>query len=282
MVLSITPSYTNDTSQHHQSLPISQLVKTRLFIVDIASVPERIQISQCACQTAGATDDLAPCVVLILYHNAARGVNQSNDVSLQVVQIVIRRALIIYDAWLALSVIEEVHPVAALNQMGHMPAVYRIVRRDARCGLSHSHAVVVVVVHDFRARLLHLQQFAARLPAVCPGSVVRQVAARIVRQGDSVVRRQLVLPCAVVSIGNRLLYRSYRAGGVGIPLLVQDVAATVIGIYPCCVLNGIVHPRQLAQAVIRLRYRTRITSAFSLLSSRSSGCPYFLRIHTYI
>ena len=43
-------------------IPASQVVQTSLLIVDIASVPERIQIAQRADQTARAANDPASCI----------------------------------------------------------------------------------------------------------------------------------------------------------------------------------------------------------------------------
>lgn len=66
-------------------IPASQVIQPRLFIVYIPTIPEGLDRTQRTGKRASLADRLAPSIVSIRYHFGAVTVNQTNDVSLQVV-----------------------------------------------------------------------------------------------------------------------------------------------------------------------------------------------------
>lgn len=62
-----------------------QIVQPRLFIVDVAPVPKRIQIPKRTDKAACSANDSASCIVLVLYHNGTAAINDGRDIVVGIV-----------------------------------------------------------------------------------------------------------------------------------------------------------------------------------------------------
>ena len=154
------------------------------------------------------------------------------------------------------SVIEEVEGVIAVGQVSDLFTVEGVVRGASGGGdfLDSQAAGVVLVDNGFGGPALCLQ-LPALLPGVQPFPVAGGIADFVVSNIRAVEFRQLILPVGVgVGVGDDF-QSSSRQGthGVGVTLLVQNVAATIICIRPGgAILTGsqiilVVHPDQLAE-----------------------------------
>ena len=65
--------------------PAPQIIQSRLLIVHIPTITERIQRTNRRCQTAGFTDRITPRIITIFYHLRTIRVNRRNHIALQVV-----------------------------------------------------------------------------------------------------------------------------------------------------------------------------------------------------
>ena len=93
------PKHTLSGGEHHVSreessgcwviVPALQVVPLRLFVVNVASVAERVQNSQRARQRSRAAQLLAPGVVCVLDDRVFAVVNELYNVSLPVPEIVV-------------------------------------------------------------------------------------------------------------------------------------------------------------------------------------------------
>lgn len=68
-------------------IPTEEIVQASFLIENIPTIPEGLDRTQRAGQSASLADGLAPSIVSIFYHLGAVAVNQANDVALQVVQV---------------------------------------------------------------------------------------------------------------------------------------------------------------------------------------------------
>ena len=65
--------------------PTPQIIQSRLLIVHIPTIAERIQRTNRRCQTAGFTDRITPRIINIFYHLRTIRVNRRNHIALQIV-----------------------------------------------------------------------------------------------------------------------------------------------------------------------------------------------------
>ena len=68
---------------HRIIIPTPQIIQSRLLIVHIPTIAERIQRTNRRCQTAGFTDRITPRIITIFYHLRTIRVNQRNHIALQ-------------------------------------------------------------------------------------------------------------------------------------------------------------------------------------------------------
>ena len=144
--------------------------------------------------------------------------------------------------------------------MGHVDdvlAVQGVVGDHAVDRFPHPQTVGIVSKGGGGRAVGHLLQLPALLPCVRPRAVAQGIANRVVGNGRAVVGGQLVLPVGIaVSIRDRLEHVAHAAGGVGIPLLRQNVPAPVVIIEPSRAraaggsIIGVVDANQLAQIVV--------------------------------
>ena len=160
---------------------------------------------------------------------------------------------------LAGSVVEEMEGVIAVGEVGDLLAVEGIVGGASGGGdLPDPEAAGVVFVGNGFGSLAHGLQLTALLPGVQPFPIAGGVADLIVGDVAAVEFRQFVFPVIIgVGIGDGFQGGSRQGThGVGIPLLVQNVAAAIILVRPGgAILTGsqivlVVDPDQLAQGIV--------------------------------
>ena len=157
------------------------------------------------------------------------------------------------------GIIPEMQHVASLGQVDDVFAVQGVVGHRAVDGFLYPQPFAVVLERRRGAGLAHLLELPALFPGVVPGAVTRRVANGVIGNGGSVIGGQLVLPVAV-PVGERhgFPYSAYRPGGVVVPLLVQNVAAQIVGVYPSGAGRAaggvvlVVYPDQLPQIVVNI------------------------------
>ena len=158
--------------------------------------------------------------------------------------------------------------VAALGHVDNVFAVQGVVGHRTVHGFLYPQPFAVLLERRRGAGLHHLLELPALFPGVAPGTVTRRVANHIAGYGVGyrrvganlhAVLGQLVPPVAVpVGVSHGFLDRSDRSGRIRVPLLIQHVAAQVVGIYPGGVGGAagrivlVVYPDQLAQIVINI------------------------------
>ncbi len=70
-------------------VPALQIIPARFLIVNIPSIPERVEIAQRTRQRAGARDLPAPAVIGVFYYGIVFTVNQTDNIVLPVADIVV-------------------------------------------------------------------------------------------------------------------------------------------------------------------------------------------------
>jgi len=240
----------------------SKVVQSSFHIIDIPSIPKRLDSAQCRSERTGGGEDLTPRIIGIFNYLCPRAIHQRDHVALEVVQVCVGRAVKNHDAGLALCVVIEMQRMIALGHVHDILAVQRVFRcTGAGCGFPGPQAVLIVLEGD-RLRAVdpgHLLQLPPVLPGIGPGAVVQRVAHGVVGDGRAVKRRQLILP-SCVAVGVRVAFRgrAHRAGGIRISRLGQDVAAQVVGIHPGGAPRArghvrlVVHADQLPDSVVHI------------------------------
>ena len=89
-------------------IPIAQIIQSRLLVEHIPPIPERVALAQRIRQGASGARQLAPCIVLVFYHEDSGNVNDSHDVPLKIVEVGVHRAIEFNLCRATLRVVEEV------------------------------------------------------------------------------------------------------------------------------------------------------------------------------
>ena len=95
----------------------SQIIQSRLLIVDIPTITERIEFAEGGGFAASGSDRLAPCIVLIFYKNVVSSVKNCNDITLQVVDVGVHGAIEVYHRRTAVRIVVEVQIITALSEI---------------------------------------------------------------------------------------------------------------------------------------------------------------------
>ena len=146
--------------------------------------------------------------------------------------IAVLRAVKLHNGRAILGIVPEVQGVAALGHVDDVLAMQGVVGDGAAHGLADAQAIGVVKEGGSGAGFGHLLQLAALFPGVGPGAVSEGITDGIVGDGGAVVLGQLILPGGIVGVSDGLQHGANGAGGVGVALLVEDIAATVVFIGP--------------------------------------------------
>ena len=88
-------------------VPALQIIPARFLIVNIPTVPERVEIAQRIRQRAGARDLPAPTVIGVFYYGIVITVNQTDNVVLPVEDIVVICAVVIDRRYIACRIVAE-------------------------------------------------------------------------------------------------------------------------------------------------------------------------------
>ena len=121
--------------------------------------------------------------------------------------------------------------VAALGHVDNILAVEGVIGDHVVEPLAHAQTLGVVNKAGGGAGLAHLLELVAVLPGVGPGAVAGGIANGVVGDRHAVVGGELVLPVGfAIGVVNCLESGALGAGGVGVIVFVQNVAALVVGV----------------------------------------------------
>lgn len=84
-----------------------EIVEPRFLIVDIPSIPERVEIAQRTRQRTGAGNLPAPAVIGIFYYGIVITVNQTDNIVLPIADIVVIRTVVIDRRYIAARIVAE-------------------------------------------------------------------------------------------------------------------------------------------------------------------------------
>ena len=234
-------------------VPCHQVVQPGFGVVIIASVTEGIVCAQRACQGAGGGDQLAPCIVGIFYHTVTVCVHKADYIVLAVSEVEVLCSVVIDADYIAVRIIAEqllhLARAAALHLRHEQAAVVAEGGRNAVYSFAAAHALLVVGVARRCAVAAQALQTLA-LPGQRVAPVAERVADLVIGDGFAIIADELVLPCAVVGIGNSVRWRAQFTRGVGVFLTLQNVACVVVGIGRRLVREAVVYPRKLVQHII--------------------------------
>ena len=127
-------------------VPGLQIVPLCLFVVNIASVAERVQYSQRARQRSRAVQLLSPGVVSVFHDGVFAVVNELYYVSLSVPEIVVIRSVEADSLYFSSLVVEEQQDIVSCGQSHQYRTVVIVIRRSDACGLLRPQSVLVVSV----------------------------------------------------------------------------------------------------------------------------------------
>ena len=214
-------------------IPTPKIVQSRFYIIDIPPIAERLDGTQCGSERTGGGERLTPRIVSIFYHFGAGAVNQTDNIALEVMNVNILRPVELHNSGAVLGVIPEVEGVAALGHVHDVLAMQNVVGNHAVDRFPYPQTLCIVDEGSCGSALAHLLELAAILPGVGPGAVGQGIANIVVGNRRAIEGGELVLPVAIaVGIGDRLEGGADSAGGVGVPLLTQNIPAPVVGVDP--------------------------------------------------
>ena len=228
-----------------------QVVPLGLLVVDVPTVAEGVQCAQCGCQGARAAQGLAPAVIGVFYHSSFAAVNELNDVSLAVAQVVIVRPVVVHRCRVASGVVAEPQRVVLLDEPDQHLAVVVIVCNDVVDRLLQSQSVLVVAVGN-RIRPVGDPRQLLPTPGQSLATVGRRVPHGVVDDRLIAVADQLVLPVpGGITVGDRGDGRArVLRRGVGVDTRGSQVPPDVVGIRHRLVGELVVLPDQLVCAVV--------------------------------
>lgn len=119
----------NKSAERRIVEPTPQIIQPRLFVVDIATIPEGIDLAQRVCHDARAADRTTPSIIHIVYHRRASAVKNGHNIALQILDIAVRYVVVHNYSRLVLSIVEEVQFVAALSHVMNVLAMQGVVGR---------------------------------------------------------------------------------------------------------------------------------------------------------
>ncbi len=214
-------------------IPTPQVVQSRFYIIDIPPVAEGLDGTQGGSKGTGGGEYLTPRIVGILDHFRATGVQDAHNVPLEIVNVGVLGAIELHNRRTVSGIVPEVEGVASLGHVDNVFAVQGVVGHRTVHGFLYPQPFTVVLERRRGAGLAHLLELAALFPGKRPGAVGQGIADGVVSDRRAAVFGQLILPIAVpVSISDRFLHRPDGPGGIGVPLLGQDIPPAVVCIDP--------------------------------------------------
>ena len=245
-------------------IPASEVVQPGFLIVNVSTITERVAHAERVRKRTGRAQRLAPCIVLVFYNKIAIVVKNTNDISLEIVDVGIDRAIESHFCRTGLRIVEEMQLISMLNLI-EVGVVYLHVRKQLAMVsvvrsfgipavleyLLDTHTVVVALEGEGLSFAGHFLELSAGCPFVRPTTIVERIADYIVRNSSAVVRRQLIFPIRItIGVRNGLNRSTKCSGSVGVFHLASDVAATIVVIDPRRILMRIVHSDQLPKRIV--------------------------------
>ena len=235
-----------------------------LLIIDVTTIAERIAYTERIRQRAGGSERLARCIVLVFYYKRTSAVKDADDISLEIVDVGIDRAVKPHLRRTGLRVVEEVQLVDMSNlvevgirhfHMGEQFTMVSVVRRLRVPAVLeyflNTHTIVVVLERQRLSVAGHFPKLSADRLFVSPAAIVERIADCVVGDRSAIVSSQLILPIRVaVSMRNRLNRSAQRTGGIGVAYLTQNVTTAIVIVNPRRILMRIIHSDQLSQRLV--------------------------------
>ena len=208
-----------------------QVIESRLGVVVVASVAEGVEISRHPAVVVG-DGAVAPGVVAVGRHELAGGrVHQSNNVALQVVDVVVHVAAVDHAHARSRAVVEKPANVAALVLRQDLRPVQEVGRGCSVDRLLRADPVGIIGVGVAVRPIAQSGQLTS-LPGVGVAVVGLAVADRVVGDRIVVVARQQVAPgTVVIAVIDRRRRSPQRPRRVSIFLALLDVARVITVIY---------------------------------------------------
>ena len=130
-----------DKSAHRRVIiPAIEVIESRLLIVDISTIAQRVDV----CQGAHSGDDFTIGIVVIACNNRAAGVYDVHYVTLEVGHVVVHRAVVLHGIGQAAGIIEEVNGIGSPGHAHQLTAGVVVAVGSAVHGLAGSQAVCIV------------------------------------------------------------------------------------------------------------------------------------------
>ena len=212
-----------------------EVVESGFLVVDVPTVAQRVD----ACQSASSGDDLAIGVIVVACDNVLAGVHNPHHVTLEVGDVIIRRAIVLHGIGQAAGIVEEVNGIGSPGHAHQLAAGVIIAVSGATHSLAGPQTAGIIGEAQASGSVRSSCQAPAVGPGHCPASAV-VVAGGIARSiiGDAVAvkGRQQILPIGVavgisVTIGaENVTYGIIDVEIRCIALSLEQLALVVVGI----------------------------------------------------
>ena len=202
-----------------------EIIQPGFSIVDVATVAQRVHLPQGIRHTSGDGKDVTPCIVGILHDSSSAGVQDGDNITLQILHIVI-------DGIIECNrIISEVQRIAADCHLHQGTAVVEVLIGSGTVSPLGSQTIGIIGIIPGCRTVACAYQLSAMLPAKCPpGAVIVAggVANAVVSNTLAIVGRQQVAPGSIVAIIYGVDCRTYCSCGVGILLPGQDISGIIM------------------------------------------------------
>ena len=201
-----------------------EVIESGFGIVVVSSVSQRVVRAEGGFQGAGGIENFAVGVIGVTYYRRATGVNQVENIALEVGDVVVGRAVVIQGVWRAVVVIEEVQNDTSIGLPQQLATGVVVIVYDVIDLLAGTQSVRVIGVGVGNAILLRTGEVSTLLPLeIPPGTVVIAggVAGTVIGDGLTVKLGEQVLPNRM-TIGIGMCSRAVAGS--------EDIARVVVGI----------------------------------------------------
>ena len=177
-----------------------EVVQSGFLIVDIATVAQGVQCAKGRCEGAGDRKELAPGVVNIIHNCRAGSVADTDNVALQIGDIVVGCAVVCHHGGSTAGIVEETEGAAAFGHLAEAAAIIDVAVSHGVICPAGTHTVGIVGVCPGSRAIGHGCQFTAVAPGVRPCSVRQRIADGIIGNRHTVVLSQQIAPIRI-SVG---------------------------------------------------------------------------------
>ena len=196
-----------------------EVVEAGLPVVDIPTVAQRVDI----CQRAGCGNDLAIGVVVVACDNVLAGVHNPHHVTLEVGDVIIRRAIVLHGIGQAAGIVEEVNGIGSPGHAHQLTAGVVVTVGGAVHGLAGSQSAGIIGEAQAVGSVGSRRQTSTVDPGKVPASAIEVaggVANGIIGDCLAVKGSKQILPVGItvgVTVSGSAIGRS------------QDIARTIVG-----------------------------------------------------